>query len=265
MQKCYLIKNYLILGSNQKLKLVIFELYSYVLVESNLIVVPFNEDDVSNTIDFFANHADEVIRNNFHFINNYSFKIGFLNVTFTTGDIVNKPFLIDITKNIDSIIVLCNSQELEMEAADSITLVTLIHLRDIAAQHNRNYSIVVELLNKANEELAINNQVSDFIIGSIMTSSILAQLSEEKDLEDVFNILFTSDGSELYFRKLFDYANVSQNRLTFAEIIDIFSVYNETAIGYMYLNGENEYKINPDKNSIVPITENLKIIVLAED
>lgn len=258
-------KNFLILGSNNKLELIICELSSYIKLECNLTVVPFNSEEFKKTIDYIKNCNDEKVRNSFVLINDNSYKIGELNVTFSIGDITDKDFLVEITKDKDDIIILSNNEELEMEAADSITLVSLIHLRDIAKEYNRKYSVVVELLNKFNEELAKNEQVSDYIIGSTMVSSILAQLSEERELEKAFNILFTSEGSELYFRRLKDYADIQQNQLTFAEIIDIFSVYNETAIGYIYDNADNEYVINPNKKTVIQINEHLQVIVLAEE
>ena len=51
------------------------------------------------------------------------------------------------------VVVLSYSDELDHEEADSRTLVTLLHLRDIAERNGRSFSIVSEMLDDRNREL----------------------------------------------------------------------------------------------------------------
>ncbi len=79
----------------------------------------------------------------------------------------------------------------DTQAADARTLVTLLHLRDIAEQHRHPFSIVSEMLDVRNRELAKVTQADDFILSHQLTSLMLAQVSENKSWLPCFRICLT--------------------------------------------------------------------------
>ena len=77
-----------------------------------------------------------------------------------------------------------------MQQADAETLVTLLHLRDISRSGANRFSIVSEMLDVRNRELAEVTQADDFIVSDKPTSLLMAQVTENKDLRAVFDDLF---------------------------------------------------------------------------
>jgi len=78
------------------------------------------------------------------------------------------------------VIVLAYST-LEPQEADAKTLVTLLHLRDMAGHDATPFSIVSEMLDIRNRELAEVTQVDDFIVSEHLISLMMAQLSENAE------------------------------------------------------------------------------------
>ena len=61
------------------------------------------------------------------------------------------------------------------------------------------------MLDVRNRELAEVTQADDFIVSDKLISLMLAQVSENKDLNAVFDDLFDPDGSEIYLKPAADY------------------------------------------------------------
>ena len=82
-------------------------------------------------------------------------------------------------RSFNHIIVLC-SDTLEPQTADSRTLITLLHLRDIASRSGHDFSIMSEMLDLRNRALAEVTQADDFIVSDRMTSLLLSQVVGEQ-------------------------------------------------------------------------------------
>ncbi len=168
------------------------------------------------------------------------------------------------------IIVLCYSDNLDVQTADAHTLMTLLHLRAIAEQQNRSLSIVSEMLDSRNRDLAAATRADDFIISDRFTSLILAQLSENKNLEPVFQDLFDADGSELYLRPASQYVALDRP-LSFYTVVEAARQRGEVALGYRQnayaSDATKDYgvKVNPRKSDQIAFRAEDRIIVLAED
>src|SRR4029078_422370 len=100
----------------------------------------------------------------------------------------------------DHVIVLSYSDTLDVQNADARTLVTLLHLRSIADHTGHPFSIVSEMLDLRNRELAEVTQADDFIVSDKLVSLMLSQVSENKQLAAVFADLFDPEGSEIYIK-----------------------------------------------------------------
>src|SRR5204863_293321 len=105
----------------------------------------------------------------------------------------------------DHVIVLSDTDAPDIQRADARTLVTLLHLRDIATRTGAAYSITSEMLDVRNRALAEVAKADDFIVSERLVSLLMAQISENKGLASVFRELFDSDGSEVYLRPASSY------------------------------------------------------------
>lgn len=168
----------------------------------------------------------------------------------------------------DHVIVLADDS-VEPEKADSQTLVTLLHLRDMESRRNENYSIVSEMNDERNQRLAQVTKADDFVVGSKLISLLLTQLSENRHLSAVFKQLFEADGSEIYLRPAEEYVALGQ-WIDFATLIEAARLRGETAIGYRVMEDAQEapsygVRLNPAKTAQFAMTLGDRVIVLAED
>ena len=167
------------------------------------------------------------------------------------------------------IILLC-SDEVSAQRADARALITLLHLRDIAERTNATISITTEMLDVRDRDLAEVTRADDFVVSDKLTSLMIAQLSESRELAVVFNELFTSEGSEVYLKPAGDYVTPGAP-VNFYTVTEAARRRNEVAIGYRILahaeDAAREYGvlINPRKSEFVTFTDRDKIVVLAED
>lgn len=194
-----------------------------------------------------------------------------MSISFKKGDSTSRAVLDGLSvKDFDHIIVLAYRDNLEVQQADAKTLFTLLQLRDIEEQAGIDLNIVSEMLDDRNRELAEVTKADDFIVSDKLISFMLSQVSENKQLTDVFDTLFSSSGSEVYLRpaELYIAAGSSAN---FYTIMESASRKGETAIGYriaaLARSSEEAYgvHINPDKNATVSFSAGDKVIVLSED
>lgn len=167
------------------------------------------------------------------------------------------------------VIVLAYST-LDPQEADAKTLVTLLHLRDIAEKDETPFSIVSEMLDLRNRELAEATQVDDFIVSEHLISLLMSQLSENAELYDVFTDIFDPEGAEIYLKPASDYVALGEP-VNFYTVVEAAKRRGETALGYR-LNSESKdadksYGVhtNPKKSGKVPFTSADKVIVIAEE
>ncbi|MCK6538591.1 MAG: NAD-binding protein [Anaerolineales bacterium] len=169
----------------------------------------------------------------------------------------------------DHVIVLAYGT-LKPQEADAKTLVTLLHLRDIARKDETPFSIVSEMLDLRNRELAEATQVDDFIVSDHLISLMLSQLSENAELFDIFMDLFDPAGAEIYLKPAGQYVAPGEP-VNFFTVVEAARRRGETAIGYRLVSEAKEagksYGVhtNPKKTSRVTFSPEDKVIVIAED
>lgn len=185
------------------------------------------------------------------------------------GDIRDRDLLEKLgASEYDHVIVLAYSQ-LEQQEADAITLVTLLHLRDIAEKDETPFSIVSEMLDLRNRELAEAAKVDDFIVSEHLISLMMAQLSENGELMDVFTDIFDPEGAEIYLKPMSDYV-VTGQPVNFYTVTEAAKRRGETTLGYRLMSeihaAEKAYGVhtNPKKSEKVTYSGDDKIIVIAE-
>ncbi|MFH8729020.1 CASTOR/POLLUX-related putative ion channel [Streptomyces termitum] len=166
-------------------------------------------------------------------------------------------------------VVVLSDDTIAAGPADDRTLVTLLHLRDIEDSLGNPYSIVTEMNDDGNREVAQVTKADDFIVSTKMISLLLTQLTENPHLHAVFTDLFTPEGSEIYLKPASDYV-ARGAEADFATVIEAARRRGETAIGYrLAAHGERppSYGIflNPPRTAPLTFGPTDTVIVFAEE
>ena len=192
-------------------------------------------------------------------------------ITFQKGDTADRRTLDSLNvADYQHIIVLCYSDLLDPQRADARTLITLLHLRDMEARLGDRFSIVSEMLDDRNRELAEVTKADDFIVSDKLISLLLAQISENKHLSDVFTDVFDPKGSEIYVKPASDYVRPGQE-VDFYTVVEAARRRRHVAFGYRLQahagDPEKSYGVvvNPQKSKTVTFATVDRIIVLAEE
>ena len=93
------------------------------------------------------------------------------------------------------------------------------------------YSIVTEMNDDANREVAEVTKADDFVVSTKLISLYLTQLSENRQLAEVFAALFDPDGAEIHLKPAPNYLHPG-TPANFATVLEAAGRRGETAIGY---------------------------------
>jgi voltage-gated potassium channel Kch len=241
----------LILGWNGKAQAIIEELDNYVAPGSETIVI-CRQEGVRETL---LSTAKRMKRQR---------------VRFADGDITHAATLAAIKATSFEHVILLSYGNLPIQEADAKTLITLLHLRNLADAAGVRLSIVSEMMDLRNRALAQIARADDFIVSDKLVSLMMSQLSENKNLDQVFKVLFSSEGSEIYIRPMTDYIKLGRN-VDFYTVLEAAAQRGETAIGYRLMKHADDKErgygvnVNPKKSEKHIFAENDQIVVLAED
>ena len=240
----------LLLGWNHRVRQIAHELDAYVARGSGLTLV---------TDDPAAPEALDAVR------------AGLANMTLdfhakspTSRDVLNA---LDVS-SYQHVLVVSPVDRYDAQRADARTLVTLLHLRDIATTVGHPFSITSEMADVRNRTLAEITRADDFIVSDRLISLMLTQVSENKHLNAVFADLFDAEGSEIYLRPISDYV-VTGRPVTVATLVESARRLEEVAIGYRTRSESNDagqaygVHVNPRKSAAVTFEPADKVIVLA--
>ena len=178
----------------------------------------------------------------------------------------------------DNIIILADggAEEAEIDAArvDSENIVALLLLRRIFSQYpkeSKNTKLITEILDSQNDALVAKAGVQDVIISNRLVSMIMAQISESRDIEKVYDDIFQEDGSEIYLKPASLYLGAMPAELTFADMMSLAQKREEICIGVKIKALESSKEDNngitliPEKNTKFELTADDSFVVLAED
>jgi voltage-gated potassium channel Kch len=168
----------------------------------------------------------------------------------------------------DNVIVLCGD-DVDAQLADSRTLVTLLHLRDIQKRTGGRFTIVSEMADDRNRALVQATRADDFIVSEKLLSLMTTQISENPHLATVFGSLFESEGSEIYLKGAEWYVRLGQT-VNFQTVVEAARLRGESAIGLRLAARSLEAPsygvvLNPNKTEPLTLREGDRIIVLAEN
>ncbi|CAF1168663.1 unnamed protein product [Adineta ricciae] len=257
------IEKNIILGWNSKAPLIAKQLDNYVSAGSELHILT-NLDKATKIISeqlvnelqqqkIYLHSGETTSRTDLEKLNLYNYH----DVILLANDINNERNQLDMPSS---------------EAADAECLICLLHLRNIIDKNPRQktFSIVTEMFDIRNRELAEITRADDFIVSPNILSKYIAQISENKNLTKVFDVLLTAEGAEIYLRPacLFTKLGVP---VSFSRILQASIKQQTLAIGYRqtkYSQDPNKFYgivLNPDKDISIIFRQEDKIIVLAEE
>lgn len=237
----------LILGWNVRGATIVAELDKYAAQGSELTIVADDDAPALALKDLegaVAQHAVRIIR----------------------GDVADRRLLDSLdVRRFEHIITLSYADKLGVQEADAVTLVTLLHLRDIEEKFGESFSVVSEMLDVKNQKLAEVTKADDFIVSDNLVSLLLTQLAQNKALGPVFGDLFDADGAEIYLKAAGDYVEPGK-AVDFCTVLDAARKRGEIAIGYDRARGEGARapRLNPKKSERVTFATGDRIVVLAE-
>lgn len=178
----------------------------------------------------------------------------------------------------DNIIILAGteSEDAPVDAGrvDSENIVALLLLRRIFSQYpneSQNTKLITEILDSQNDALVAKAGVQDVIISNRLVSMIMAQISESRDIEKVYNNIFEEDGSEIYLKPARLYFESLPVEVSFADMMGMAQKRNEVCMGVKIKALENMREENngitliPEKNTTFTLEAQDCLVVLAED
>ncbi len=244
-------ENILLLGWNPKIIKVIGELGNYIHAKSKIdIVANIPKPELLET------HIKELSAN--------------VNLEYKQADTSNRKALESLNVFQYDYIMLFSYNLDDIQKSDSITLITLLHLRDMSERADKDLNVVSEMLDIKNRELAEITNADDFIVSDKMLSLLITQVSENKGLMRVFEDILDEKGSEIYMKPITDYIHADAGA-DFYTLIESAQRKGHTAIGYRIMKEQRDAGktygicINPLKSKTVKFAADDKLIVLAED
>lgn len=239
----------LILGWNRRVPIIAYELSRYVAPGSVLTIAadtPTLDADVG-TLQIASDH---------------------LAVEYGPLDTTSRDALqnLDIT-SYDHILVLGYSDLLPPQPTDTRTLVTLLHLRELADATGVHVNVVSEMIDVRNRELAEVTRTDDFVVSNKLVSLMLAQASENDRLAAIFDDLLDEQGSEIYLRPAKDYVTLDR-MVNFYTVTEAARRRGEVALGYARPRpgaARGGIVVNPKKADALDYVEGDRLIVLARE
>lgn len=229
----------LILGSNDKLPMILQEYSQYVDPASEVVVVDeeMRDDYLAETYGLQVTRCCKPVRRN---------------------------LLQQLVKQGTNILLL-NDDSQDGETSDANTLLNLILLRDIAENEQQHFSITTEMRNPENQRLAVRARVDDFVIGSNFIGLLMAQIAENHKMLPLIRELLNEEGSEFYMKPASQYVSLGEevNGYVLAESA---ARKGEVYVGYRKLSPiPQPVQVNMDKREPLILNEGDLIVVIAEE
>lgn len=233
----------LILGWSQKVSRIVKELNTYAATGSEIRVVA-DLEAMPDVLD-----ADNEAKH--------------VNITVERSDPTDRHILDDLgLSNYQHVIVVACSEEKDAQYADARTIMTLLHLREIARGVDCSFSVAAEILDTSNRRLARfaaggrATIIDDEFIGHMLT-----RIAANRRLYAIIADLFDSEGSEIYFKPAREYVTEG-TEVNFATVVESARRRSEVAIGVQKAGSDPE--LNPSKSESFTFGIGDRIVVLAQ-
>ncbi len=236
----------LICGFGDSVRDVLRELDNYVLQGSEVCLMPGRpKEEVAEVLD---------VRR---------LQVKNLSLKFVEGDPVSPEALRPLARLDFSAALIVADDRFPPQEADARTVISVLLLRELFGDAmEKTPRIISELLDPRTKDLLETDGAADFVVSSEITSMLLAQVSERRELNAVFADLFDSDGNEIYLKRASCYAPLGA-KVGWLTVQKIARRRGEVAIGFV--RGSTAPVLNPKQDEVVAFGEADRIIVIAED
>ncbi|MEE4351812.1 MAG: hypothetical protein V2J25_02995 [Desulfatiglans sp.] len=166
-------------------------------------------------------------------------------------------------KQYDNIVFLANSWLVSNEESDARTILGYHILKEILPESTSKPEILVELMDPENEKL-FQHRTGEVIISPYILSHILAHVALRRELNVVFEELFTAGGAEICFRPA-SFFGFTKYQMSFKEIREFVSKKGDIALGIrdksrstertggIYLNPPGDLQVNLDDSILLVV------------
>ena len=259
----------LIIGWNAKSRTIIQEYDDYVIKGSSIdILVDCLDEDASK---------NEIIQR--RKINEELAELGsdleHISVDLREGNLMDRDTYSSMDLSVyNNVLVLSQGGDsVDPEITDSNTIIILLLLRNALEglpATKKQPKLITEVMDSKNQRLVAKAGVNDFIISNQLMSMLISQISEEPDILNVYDQIFSESGSEIYIKRLGLYFEEFPVKVTFADLMGIANNRNEVCLGVKIHQNErsreDNYGINliPEKNSLFELSERDSLVVLSE-
>ena len=178
-------------------------------------------------------------------------------------DIISDDYdlhLEEIASKVNHIIILTEEEDDE-EDADTDAILILLKLADLKEKNNYRYNITCQLYLESSFDLAPKKNGIDYLIGSNVASLLLAQVSQNNALEEIFGELLSREGDDLYSKPIKSFNLGTEHDYSFRALKQITLSYKYTLIGYIH---EDQTVLNPSLDERIKFAEDDRLIVMGE-
>ena len=151
------------------------------------------------------------------------------------------------------------------EKRDSRILMVLLHLRYLSETKNLKLNVTCEMLRVEDQEVAQYANVNDFIVSRNLTSLIVTQICQQRELKQIFEELLREEGSEVYVRPAKNYI-VPGKKTDIYTACEAAARQREVLIGYRLTDpetGKMEMITNPPKSREITFGEKDCLVVIS--
>lgn len=156
-------------------------------------------------------------------------------------------------------IILLTDREIDKEDADSDVLLLLLKLRDLKQTNGYDFNFAAELNLESTHNVAIHDSTIDYIVSSNIASLVLAQMSNNPELEGIFDELLSREGNELFSKSALSFNLVMRHDYKVRDLKRIILTYNYVLLGFRI---NDEVLINPINDTIINFNEGDRLFVL---
>lgn len=148
------------------------------------------------------------------------------------------------------------------EESDARTLLGFLLLRQaLGIGEGPRPTVIVELLDPDNVRL-LGESETEVIISPLIVSHMLAQVALRRELQAVFEDLFTAGGADITFRPATAYVPAGRD-MPFSALEAAALEVGHTALGTRSRSRPGDLALTPDRDLRQPVTDDLEIVILA--
>ena len=160
----------------------------------------------------------------------------------------------------DNVVILGSDWVETQEESDARTIVVHLVLRNVLDESTHKPEILVDLLDSDNVAM-FEDYDSEVLITPLIASHVLAQVALRREINVVYEELFTVGGAEIFFRRVLDYGIAGQN-VNFGELQEMSACRGEIALGIRQKGG---VVLNPTRDEPYILSELDDLIVLVRE